>query len=310
MSFRLHALNLWLRLFVKPKLRRMRNPRELRDRLDRDAARLFSLPADCNVVTDLIRRPGRPANVGMIEAQWVSMGRPDRRRVILYFHGGAYIAGSSQTHRHLGAALAGAAGVRAILPDYRLAPDHPFPAAIDDALSSYQHLLNAGYESNEIAIAGDSAGGGLAFALLLRLNQESLPQPACVVGFSPWVDMSGESPTLVSHSTRDVMLPANRLKDAVEFVLNGHDPKDSLASPVFGDWEAPPPAMIFASKHEILLNDARLLAERLREAGGDVTLELWRHTPHAWPIFVGKLPESQQTVANAGAFIARHLDVA
>ena len=165
-----------------------------------------------------------------------------------------------------------------------------------------------GAEAPEIAIAGDSAGGGLSFALLLRLAQENLPKPACVVGFSPWVDMTGESKTLTSHAKRDVMLPANRLKDAVAFVLNGHDPTDPLASPLFGDWDSPPPTMIFASKHEILLNDSVHLAEHLRAAGGDVTLELWRHTPHAWPIFVGRLPEAQQTVQRAGAFIARHLD--
>ncbi|MEL7154009.1 MAG: alpha/beta hydrolase [Pseudomonadota bacterium] len=309
MSLRLRLLNLGLRLLVKPKLKRMHQPHQLRDSLERDAARYFRLADGCHVVDDLIRRPGKPASVGMIEAQWVSLGRPDRRRVILYFHGGAYIAGSHRTHRHLGAALAGAAGVRAILPDYRLAPDHPFPAAIEDALSSYQHLLNAGYDSSEIAVAGDSAGGGLAFALVLRLMQEELPAPACVVGFSPWVDMTGESPALETNAGRDAMLPSNRLEDAVSFVLNGHDPRDPLASPALGDWVDPPPSMIMASKHEILLNDAKLLAERLRKAGGDVTLELWRHTPHAWPIFVGRLPEADQAVQSAGAFIARHLDV-
>lgn len=308
MSVRLHLLNLWLRFIIKPGLKRLQDPHLLRDGLERDAARFFRQPPGCNLVDDLIRRPGRPANVGMIDAQWVSVGRPDRRRVILYLHGGAYIAGSHRTHRHLGAALAGAAGVRAILPEYRLAPDHPFPAALEDALSSYRHLLAAGYESHEIAVAGDSAGGGLGFALLLRLKQEALPPPACIVGFSPWVDMTGESPTLVSNASRDAMLPASRLEDAVGYVLNGHDPKDPLASPLFGDWQTPPPAMLFASKHEILLNDAVQLAERLRNAGGDVTLELWRHTPHAWPIFVGRLPEAAQAVASAGAFIARHLD--
>ena len=308
MSLRLRLLNLGLRLLVKPKLRRMAHPHQLRDSLERDAARFFSMPDGCHVVDDLIRRPGRPANVGMIDAQWVSQGRPDRRRVILYLHGGAYVAGSYRTHRHLGAALAGAAGVRAVLPNYRLAPDHPFPAAVEDALSSYEHLLKAGYESHEIAVAGDSAGGGLAFALLLRLRQADLPAPACAVGFSPWVDMTGESPTLKSNAKRETMLPANRLADAVGFVLNGHDPCDPLASPVFGDWVRPPPVMLFASKHEILLNDSVALAERLRTAGGDVTLELWRHTPHAWPIFVGRLPEADQAVRSAGAFIARHLD--
>ncbi|MEM7211063.1 MAG: alpha/beta hydrolase, partial [Pseudomonadota bacterium] len=133
MSVRLRLLNFWLRLMVKPMLRRIDHPHELRDRLERDAARFFPTPEGCNIVPDLIRRKGRPADAGMIDAQWVSIGRPDRRRVILYLHGGAYIAGSPRTHRHLAAAVAGAAGVRAMLPDYRLAPDHPFPAALEDA---------------------------------------------------------------------------------------------------------------------------------------------------------------------------------
>lgn len=310
MSFRLRFLNIVLRLMVKPMLRRAKHPHEVRDKLERDAARYFPMPEGCNIVPDLIRRSERPANAGMIEAQWVSLGRPDRRRVILYLHGGAYIAGSPNTHRHLAAALAGVAGVRAILPDYRLAPDHPFPAAVEDALSSYRHLLDAGYDGQEIAIAGDSAGGGLGFALLLRLQQEGLPQPACIAAFSPWTDMTGDSPTLESNASRDVMLPVVRLREAVEFVLGSHDRQDPLASPLYGDWQSPPPAMILASKHEILLNDSTAMAERLRAAGGSVTLELWRHTPHAWPVFVGRLPEADQAVANAGAFIARHLDVA
>ena len=309
MSVRLHLLNLWLRFLIKPKLRRMKDPMVLRDGLERDAGRFFPLPSDCNLVDDLIRRPGRPANVGMITGQWVSRGRPDRRRVILYLHGGAYIAGSHRTHRHLGAALAGAAGVRALLPDYRLAPDHPFPAALEDALSAYNHLLAAGYDSNEIAIAGDSAGGGLGFALLLKLQQEGLPKPACIVGFSPWTDMTGESGSLRRNASRDVMLPVTRLQDAVDFVLNGHDPRDPLASPLFGDWADPPPAMLLASRHEILRNDSEDLARALSGAGGDVTLELWRNTPHAWPIFAGRLPEADAAIASAGRFIARHLDV-
>lgn len=308
MSLRLRLLNFWLRLLVKPKLRRITHPHELRDSLERDAMRFFAMPDGCNIVPDLIRRPSSRANSGMIEAQWVSRGRPDRRRVILYFHGGAYIAGSPRTHRHLAAALAGAAGVRAILPDYRLAPEHPFPAALEDALASYRHLLDAGYDSREIAIAGDSAGGGLGFALLLKLQQQDLPRPACIVAFSPWTDLSGDSPTLVSNANRDVMLPVSRIEEAVEFILGSHDRIDPFASPLFGDWKAPPPSLLYASKHELLLHDSTELAERLRAGGGDVTLELWRNTPHAWPIFVGRLPEADQVVSSAGAFIARHLD--
>lgn len=310
MSLQLRLLNVWLRFFIKPKLRRMKDPQQVRDSLERDAARFFAMPEGSHVVADRIRRDGAPADAGMLDVQWVSTGRPDRRRVILYLHGGAYIAGSCETHRHLAAALAGAAGVRAILPDYRLAPEDPFPAALEDAATAYRHLLSAGYDSHEIAIAGDSAGGGLGFALLLLLQREDLPKPACLVGFSPWTDLTGDSPTLTLNAKRDAMLPGSRLVEAVQYVLNGHDPGDPLASPVFGEWKAPPPAMLFASKHEILLDDSVQLAHRLRAAGGDVTLELWRHVPHAWPIFTPRLPEAVKAIATAGAFIARHLEVA
>ena len=309
MSLQLRLLNAWLRVVIKPKLKRMKDPLQLRESLRRDAARFFVMPEGSHVVSNLVRREGASAGAGMMDVQWVSTGRPDRRRVILYLHGGAYIAGSCETHRHLGAALAGAAGVRAVLPDYRLAPEDPYPAALEDALSAYRHLLDAGYESREIAIAGDSAGGGLGFALLLALQREGLPRPACIVGFSPWTDLTGQSPTLTINANRDAMLPATRLEEAVQFVLDGHDPADPLVSPVFGEWDNPPPAMLFASKHEILLDDSVQLAHRLRAAGGDVTLELWRHVPHAWPIFTSRLPEAVRSIASAGAFIARHLEV-
>ena len=307
MGLRLHALNLWLRLTVKSALRRMKHPDEMKAALLRDARRYFVAPEGANFVQDLMRRRGEPRKVGMIEAIWASQGRPDRRKVILYLHGGAYLAGAPATHKHLGAALAGAAGVRAVLPDYRLAPEHPFPASLEDALAAYRHLLSAGYDSGEIALAGDSAGGGLVFALLLRLAQEDLPPPACAVGFSPWVDLTCQSPSLRSNAKRDVMLPAERIDEVVGYYLGGHNPADPLASPVLGKWESPPPSLITASRSEILLDDATRLADALRSGGGDVQLELWRNLPHAWQIFAGRLDEADRSIENAGAFIARHL---
>jgi len=307
MSFRLHVLNLWLRLKVKRALTRIRTPRELRARLERDAARHFRTPEGANFLTDAIRRPGEPRGSGVIAALWASRGRPDRRKVILYLHGGAYLAGSPRTHRHLAAALAGAAGARTLLPDYRLAPEHPFPAAVEDALAAYRHLLDAGYDAREIALAGDSAGGGLVFALALRIAALGLPRPAAVVAFSPWVDLTGEAKSLRRNATRDVMLPARRLAEVADYYLAGADPRDPLASPVFGEWDNPPPALIMASRGEILVDDATTLAEALRSAGGSVQLELWRGLPHAWPVFAGRLPEADRAIANAGAFLARHL---
>lgn len=309
MSTRQHILNLLLRVVVKTRLARVKRPEDMRAGLERDAARHFAAPPEANFVRDVIRREGAPRKVGMVDAVWASCDRPDRRKVILYFHGGAFIAGSPSTHRHLGAALAGAAGVRALLPDYRLAPEHPFPAAVDDALAAYRHLLNAGYASSEIALAGDSAGGGLAFSLLLKIEQLSLPAPAAVVAFSPWADMTGQAESLRRNAQRDVMLPVKRMREVVNFYLGDHDRADPLASPALAAWKNPPPALIMASRSEILVDDSKKLAAGLRDAGGSVQLELWRGLPHAWPIFAGRLPEADSAIQHAGAFLSRHLTV-
>ncbi len=307
-SIRLRLLSLFLRLVAKTWLGLVKTPQALRAGFEAGAARMFSPPEDANVVADTIRRNGENGGNGeLIEALWASRGRPDRHRVILYLHGGAYLAGSIRPHRHLAAYLAGAAGVRAILFDYRLAPEHPFPAALDDALSVYRHLLNSGYEARHIALAGDSAGGGLAFSLLLKLAEQSLPQPACVAAFSPWTDMTMTRGSLRRNARRDMMLPVRRFREVVAHYLQGAMTTEPLASPVYGDYENPPPALITASKSEILRDDAIAMADRLREAGGDVTLDLWKDIPHGWPIFAGMVAEADNTVARAGRFIARHL---
>ncbi|MEM7422810.1 MAG: alpha/beta hydrolase [Pseudomonadota bacterium] len=309
MSLRLRLLNLGLRLLVKPALRRLRDPLVFRARLERTAGRIFTPPRGAHFVVDSVRRPETTGTQGHIDTVWASVGRPDRRRLILYLHGGAYLAGSGNTHRHLAAALGKAAGARAMVPDYRLAPEHPFPAALEDAALCYRALLETGYDPMDIAVAGDSAGGGLAFCLLQKLAAENVPPPACAVAFSPWADLTGESDTLVRNAARDVMLPASRMSEVTDFIMAGHDRADPFASPVLGRWRDPPPAMIMASRHEILLGDAVNLAEALRMGGGDVQLELWRHTPHAWPIFVGRLAEADAAVAHAGSFISRHLGI-
>jgi len=306
-SLKLRLLNLGLRLIVKTALRRMKTPQGLRARFERDAARMFRAPADANFVADKIRREPESGEGELMGALWASRGRPDRHRVILYLHGGAYLAGSSRTHCHLGAWLAGVAGVRAVLPDYRLAPEHPFPAALDDAVVAYRHLLDSGYSGNRIALAGDSAGGGLVFALYLKTVELGLEPPACLVGFSPWTDLTMTRGSLRRNARRDVMLPVARFREVAEFYLGGAKSTDPLASPVYGRFENPPPAMITASKSEILRDDATAMADLLREAGGDVTLELWKDMPHAWPIFAGSIREADSTVERAGRFIARHI---
>jgi acetyl esterase/lipase len=305
-SLRLRLLSLFLRLVVKTGLGWTKTPQAMRAQFERGAARMFRPPGDANFVTGAIRRNGS-GGAPPIEAVWASRGRPNRHKVILYLHGGAFLAGSIRTHRHLAAYLAGAAGVRVVLPNYRLAPEHPFPAALEDALTVYRHLLETGYQARQIALAGDSAGGGLVFSLLLKLARLGLPQPACVVAFSPWTDMTMTRPSLRHNARRDMMLPVRRFREVIALHLQGALTTEPLASPVYGEFADPPPAMITASKSEVLRDDAVAMAERLREAGGDVALELWKDMPHGWPIFAGVVPEADSTVIRAGRFIARHL---
>ncbi|MEL7463131.1 MAG: alpha/beta hydrolase [Pseudomonadota bacterium] len=298
MSVRLEAISLYLRLRQKPKLARVRSPEAARAAFDRIAARMFRTPADANVMADRMEGPAGP-----IPVEWISRGRPDRRAVAIYFHGGAYSLGSLATHRHLCAALAGEAGARVMSVDYRLAPEHPWPAAVEDALACYRGLLAAGYEPGRIALCGDSAGGGLAFALLLKAREEGLPDPGAILAFSPWVDLTLNSKSLQRNARTDPLLPVSRLVNARDHYVSAENAGAPTASPLHGDLPNPPPAMIQASRIEILEDEAAAMAEKLRAAGGDVRLEWFRRAPHAWQIFVGMAPEADVAVARAGAFL-------
>ncbi len=298
MSLRLAAISLYLRLAQKPQLARARDPKRVRDGFERIAKRWFRPPADTNVIADRLDGPAGP-----IQIDWISRKRPDRRAVIIYFHGGAYIMGSRNTHRHIGAWLSGKSRARVVMPDYPIAPEHPFPAALDDALSVYKALLDTGYDASRIALAGDSAGGGLAFATFLKARAEGLPDPGCLVGFSPWLDLTMTQPSIKRNARRDPLLPANRFREVTQFYLNGADPSLPYASPLLADISAPPPALIQASRIEILADEAEAMAEKWREAGGDVRLEWWRSAPHAWHIFAGIAPEADDAIDRAGKFI-------
>jgi acetyl esterase/lipase len=308
MSIRLAALNLCLRIATKRRLARISDPAEMRELLDRQAARLLFAPSDAHLVEDRIaRRDG----AGRIDALWCSAGQPDRRRVILYLHGGAFIAGSPATHRGLAAALGGAAGARALVPDYRLAPEHPLPAATEDALDVYRDLLRRGIAPGRIALAGDSAGGGLAFLLAARIAAEGLPAPAAIVAFSPWCDLAARGESIVANASRDPMLPAQRMAHAADMVRGSRAADDGALSAVEADWpRTPPPSLIFVGRDEILLDDAKAMARKLAEAGGSVRLEVWPRVPHGWPIFLRWIPHAEEAVEMAGAFIAARFALA
>ncbi|MEM9146958.1 MAG: alpha/beta hydrolase fold domain-containing protein [Pseudomonadota bacterium] len=299
-------LPLWLvdkalRLCVKRSLAKERSPQAMRERLERGARLLFHRPSITTLRDDRLEQGGHS-----VPALWAETGGDDAP-VLLYLHGGAYLAGSARTHVHLAAALAAATGARACLPDYRLAPEHPFPAAPDDALTAYRALLARGIEATRILLAGDSAGGGLAAALLLAAQDAGLPRPAALALFSPWTDLTGKSPALSANAHSDAMLPPHRMPDVTALILQGAEAAQPLASPALGRFVAPPPSLITVGAGEILLGDAQRLAQALETGGGHVALKVHQGLPHAWPFFRGYLRAADQTIAEAGRFLRRAL---
>jgi len=270
----------------------------VRAAFEKTAARAFRMPKDANVIEDRMEAPSGPVRV-----EWVSRGRPDRRAVILYLHGGAFIMGSTGTHRHLAATLAGHANARALVPDYRLAPETRWPGAVEDALACYRGLLSAGYEASRIAFAGDSAGGGLCFSTLIAAREEGLPDPACIAAFSPWVDLTLSTKSIQRNARKDPMLPSSRIHETRDFYVSAEDAIAPTASPLFADIPSPPPTLIQASKIELLEDEAAAMAEKLRESGGEIRLEWFKKAPHAWHIFCGMAPEADDAVLRAGTFI-------
>ncbi|TVQ55553.1 MAG: alpha/beta hydrolase [Rhodobacteraceae bacterium] len=301
MSLRLAALSLLLRLFEKPRLAAAQDLTGLRAGFEAIAAASFPSPPGVSYADEWLGR------IAAVRARPPGAGGA----LILYLHGGAFILGSPRTHRHLAAALAAAAGAEAAIPAYRLAPEHPHPAALEDALAAWRALLDRGADPARTAFAGDSAGGGLALALAAAARAEGLPDPACVVAFSPWVDMTLSGASWRTNAEADCMLPATRAPEVVGWRMNGADLRDPFASPLFARWDRPPPpALIFASRTEVLADDAIAMAAALKAAGGEAEIAWAPDAPHAWPIFTGLAPEADEALAEAGAYVARRTGVA
>lgn len=221
---------------------------------------------------------------------------------LLYLHGGGYGGGSSRSHAELAARIGRAAGTTSYVPDYRLAPEHPFPAALDDAIAAYRELLGAhGGDAGAITLAGDSAGGGLALALCVALRDAGEPLPRAMALLSPWVDLTCTSPSWDARFEGDPVLD-HSLRDAAKRYLDGHDPHDPLASPLFADLTGLPPLLVQAGTHEILYDDAVSLVQAAEQAGVDATLEIGHELIHVWQIF----PITPEAIAST-ARIGRHL---
>lgn len=232
-------------------------------------------------------------------------------RTILYLHGGGYYMGSPRTHRALTERLAMGLSARVIAPDYRLAPEHRFPAPVEDALKVYRWLLKTGVPAAAIAVMGDSAGGGLTFALLLGTKREGLDQPGCAVGFSPWTDLTGSGESLKRNAWADPLLDPRGMDALVRNYMGEEgDPRDPLASPLFGDLAGLPPSLIQVGDIEVLLDDSVRLAERARAAGVEVELEIWPGMPHVWQLMASHLPEARRALDRVYAFVRAHTTAA
>lgn len=236
-------------------------------------------------------------------ALWVEPPEMHREGTILYFHGGLYLLGSLQGYRSLAAGVAMSVGMRVLLLDYRLAPEHPFPAAVEDAQAAYDWLLEQGLEPEQVVVAGDSAGGGLTMALLLALRDGEKPLPAAAVCLSPWVDLMADGGSRVEKAKRDVVLSTADLQRSGTLYLNGADAQTPLASPIYGDLTGLPALLIQVGSDEVLLDDATRLADKAQAAGVDVRLEVWQGMFHVWQMVSVFVPEARQALAGIGRFI-------
>jgi acetyl esterase/lipase len=232
------------------------------------------------------------------------LGRGDDR-VVLYFHGGGYVFGSPRTHAAMLARLARHGGLRAVLPEYRLAPEAPFPAAVEDARTAWAALLARGTAPGRVVIGGDSAGGGLALALLGDLLERGAPLPAGVFAFSPLTDLGFSGASFAANAAAEVLLPAARAAEMAALYLQGADPLDPMASPLFADFTGAPPVLLMAGDTEILLDDTRRMADRMRRQGVAVCEQIARDLPHVWPLFWRYLPEGDAALRTVAAWIRR-----
>jgi acetyl esterase/lipase len=242
-----------------------------------------------------------------VPAEWVRADGARRDTVLLYLHGGGYCIGSVRSHRGLAAHLSRAVDASVLLVDYRLAPEHPHPAAVEDATAAYRFVLGCGYEARRVAIAGDSAGGGLTFTTLLSLRHHALPMPAAAVAISPWTDLGCNSPTFESRAELDPMCSATGLKRMADWFLDGQDPFDPLAAPLHADLTGLPPVLVHVGDHEVLLDDSVRIVDRARAAGVDATIEVWPEMIHVWHAFVGVVPESAEAIERVGEYLRGHL---
>lgn len=291
MSILRPILNACLRATEKPYLSRVEDPFAIRASFETNARLFFHAP----------RGPAmtRTEVCGRDALRIAPSGPATGAATVLYFHGGCFLFGSPDTHKAMIARLALEAGLPAVLPRYPLAPEHPFPAALDHGLAVFRHLAAEG----PVILGGDSAGGGLALSVLAGVLQEGLPRPLGLFAFSPLTDLTFSGQSLIRNARADVLLPPARTPEIAAYYLNGADPSDPRASPLFARYSGAPPIWLTVGDTEILLDDTRRMAAALRAQGVGVHEEIARDLPHVWPLFQTFLPEARATLKSVAAWI-------
>ena len=297
MSLCAEMVRLGLRWLVKPRSRTAMTIGRRRERLARFERRVPLPPREAETSR---------GELGGVATSWVAMPNARSDRHVLFLHGGGYVAGSAELYRHILWRIAAASGARVAAIDYRLAPEHPFPAALDDAVAAWRALSAGGAEPRRTTVIGDSAGGGLALALGLRLRDVGDPLPAAIIALSPWTDLALTGASLWRNARADPMQNAGDAADFAALYLAGEDPRSPYASPLYGDPTGLPPTLIHVGSDEILRDDATRMAKRMRAAGCAVELEIWPRMPHVWHLFASVMPEARRAIARIGFFVARH----
>jgi len=296
-SLRAHAVRLGLRLFVKRRYRR--EPIEVvRQRFKRMELLVPRPPLGTKT---------RNFSLNGLPARTITVRKARPGTEVLFLHGGAYSVGSFRNYGHFTWRLGKAARARVLALDYRMAPEHPYPAALNDALAAYCWLLDQGARPDRILLAGDSAGGGLTLALLLKLRDEGVPLPAGAVALSPWTDLATTGASLHTKADTDPMLVASEIPHHAAMYLGGADPRDPYASPLYGDPRGLPPTLIQAGGDEVLLDDAVRMAEKMQAAGCDVELQVSPRMPHVFQLLATVMPEAQAAVVEIARFARRVL---
>lgn len=249
-----------------------------------------------------------PVDLGGVPGEWSSVAGSDASRVLMFFHGGGYCSGSIRSHRRLVTEAGRAAGIRTLAVGYRLAPEHPFPAAMEDALTAWHFLRQQGIAARHIAIGGDSAGGGLAVVLNNRLRDADEELPGCMWLVSPWTDLTMSGSTLITKDNVDPIIHKGYLGELADaYVPPGMDRKDPRVSPLYADLKGLPPMLVQVGSAETLLEDATRFAAAAGAADVSVTLEIWPHMIHAWPMWNAGLKPGRSALTHAGAFMHAHL---